>query len=66
MAANTAAAVADNGSVWWATGLGVPGHPVAAATAAFVIAAALCWFGWDVPFPLNGHGIMLKLSKLSV
>ena len=40
MAAKTAAAVADSDSVWLPTGLGVPGHPVAAAAAQAAAAAA--------------------------
>ena len=52
MAANTAAAVADNGSVVWLTdpetptGLGVPGHPAAWTAAAFWAAAAAAQAFW--------------------
>ena len=57
VAAKTAAAVADKGSVWCVTGLGVPGHPDAAAAAQAATAAAdwfvsvvIGWVDWAVPF----------------
>ena len=57
VAAKTAAAVADKGSCWCVTGLGVPGHPVAAdaahaasAAAFWFVSVVIGWVDWAVPF----------------